>query len=189
MNKAAASKSKFIETIVGDKIRLRDKELSDARNDYKWRTDPELVQLDAASILPFSFAQYLAAYATELRYPSSLKRDFAIETMDEGKHIGNCTYYDINETKGEAEIGIIIGDREYWNDSYGADAVNTLVNYIFQHTNLKRIYLKTLDWNARAQKCFKKCGFSECGHLVRDNFIFLLMEIPRGQWQERQREI
>lgn len=172
--------------IVGSKIKLRDKKLADARDDYTWRTDPELARLDATSLLTITFPQYLAAYATELRYPSLIKREFAIETLNDGKHIGNCTYYDINEAKGEAELGIVIGERDYWDDSYGTDAVNTLVNHIFQQTNLKRIYLKTLDWNTRAQKCFKKCGFVECGRLVKDGFNFLLMEMRRKHWQDRQ---
>jgi RimJ/RimL family protein N-acetyltransferase len=174
--------------IIGSKIKLRGKKLADARDDYTWRTDPELARLDATSLLTITFPQYLAAYATELRYPSLTKREFGIETLDEGKHIGNCTYYDINETKGETELGILIGERDFWDESYGTDAVNTLVNHIFRETKLERVYLKTLDWNTRAQKCFKKCGFTECGHLVRDGFNFLRMEMHRERWQERQIE-
>ena len=76
--------------IIGSKIKLRDKRLADARDTYVWRTDPELAQLDATSLLTTTFPQYLSAYATELCYPSSTKREFAIETLD-GKHIGICT--------------------------------------------------------------------------------------------------
>ncbi len=173
--------------ITGSKIKLRNRKLADARDEYMWRTDPELARLDATSLLTISLPQYQSAYAGELCYPTSTKREFAIETLD-GKHIGNCIYYDINESKGEAELGIIIGNRDYQDKGYGTDAVTTLVNHIFRQTNLKRIYLKTLDWNTRAQKCFKKCGFTEYGHLARDGFSFLLMEIYHKQWQERQIE-
>ena len=173
--------------ITGSKIKLRNRKLADARDEYMWRTDPELARLDATSLLTTSFPQYQSAYAGELCYPTSTKREFAIETLDD-KHIGNCIYYDINESKGEAELGIIIGNRDYRDKGYGTDAVTTLVNHIFRQTNLKRIYLKTLDWNTRAQKCFKKCGFTEYGHLARDGFSFLLMEIYHKQWQEWQIE-
>ncbi len=167
--------------ISGTKIRLREKRLADALGDYIWRTDPELAHLDAAPLLTATLPQYLSDYTDELRYPSSIRYRFAIESLD-GKHIGNCTYYSIDETKGEAELGIMIGNRDYWDKSYGADTVTTLVNYIFHQTNLKRIYLKTLESNSRAQKCFKKCGFTPYGHLVRDGFSFVLMEINRKQW-------
>jgi len=173
--------------IIGSKIRLRDKRLADARNNYRWQTDLELVRLDATSLLTITFPQYLSAYTFELYHPSSTRREFAIETLD-SKHIGNCTYYNIDEADGEAELGIIIGNSDYWDKGYGADAITALLNYIFHKTNLKRIYLKTLDWNNRAQRCFEKCGFTQYGQSVRDGFSFLLMEIHRKQWQERQTE-
>ena len=164
--------------IFGNKVKLRGKKLSDARNDYRWQSDPELTKLDAAPGLSVSFSVYLLDYTNQL-HDSGLKRyPFAVETLD-GKHIGNCTCYDINKAKGEAQLGIMIGDRSYWDKGYGTDAVTTLVNHIFLNTNLKRVYLKTLDWNLRAQKCFKKCGFTPCGYLNMDGNYFVLMELKR----------
>jgi RimJ/RimL family protein N-acetyltransferase len=174
--------------IIGSKVKLRDKRLSDARNDYQWQTNPELVRLDATPLLTISYPNYLLDYTTALRYQAAIRHAFAIETL-EGKHIGNCVYYNVNKTKGEAELGIMLGDGDYWDKGYGTDAVTTLVNHIFQQTNLKRIYLKTLDWNRRAQKCFQKCGFAPCGSMARDGYNFVLMEIFRKQWAERQSEV
>jgi len=171
--------------ITGSKIRLRAKRLADAQNDYTWQTDPELAQLDASPLQTMPFPQYLSEYTGEIHYPSFTRRQFAIDTLD-GKHIGNCTYYGINEKKGEAEIGIIIGERSCWDRGYGADAVIAFLGYIFRRTNLKRIYLKTLNLNIRAQKCFQKCGFTPYGHLVKDGFNFVLMEIYRERWERQQ---
>jgi len=173
--------------ITGTKIKLRDKRLADALDDYTWRTDPELAQLDATPLLTATFPQYLSGYTSELRYPFPTRRPFAVETLS-GKHIGNCVYYNINDTKGEAELGIMIGDRDYQDKGYGTDAVTTLVSYIFRQTNLKRIYLKTLNSNRRAQRCFQKCGFTSYGHLSKDGYSFTLMELHRKQWQEQQTE-
>ena len=173
--------------IINSKIILRDKRLADAPDDYTWGTDPELAHLDAAPPFTTTFARYLSDYTNQLRYLPLIRHQFAIDTL-EGKHIGNCAYYDVDETKGEAELGIMIGDRNCWDKGYGADAVTTLVSYIFQQINLKRIYLKTLDSNKRAQKCFQKCGFTPYGHLVKNGFSFALMEIHRKQWGKRQTE-
>jgi len=170
--------------INGRKIKLRDKRLEDTLDDYTWQTDPELARLDAIPRLIITYSQYLSIYASELRYASSTRHRFAIDTLD-GNHVGNCAYYGINEAKGEAELGIMIGNRDYWDKGIGADAVTTLVNYVFQQTKLTRIYLKTLDSNSRAQKCFQKCGFTPYGRLVRDGFSFVLMEIHRRQWEEQ----
>jgi RimJ/RimL family protein N-acetyltransferase len=164
--------------ITDSKVRLKEKSLADAAADYAWKTDPELAELDAAPQLKINFQDYLAEYLRELHHPSPKRKRLAIETLD-GKHIGNCTYYDINMAKGEAELGIIIGDRDYWDKGYGTSAVNALVNHIFQQTKLNRIYLKTLASNIRAQKCFAKCGFTPYGHLKHNGYNFVLMELYR----------
>ena len=169
--------------ITGTRVRLRDKKMSDARDDYTWQTDPELAQLDAVPVITISFAQYLLDYTWELRLPSLMTRRFAVESLD-GKHIGNCSYYNVDGNKGEAELGILIGNRDYWNKGYGVDTITTLVSHIFNRTGLKRIYLKTLESNIRAQKCFRKCGFTPYGHMARDGYSFLLMEIRRDQWEK-----
>jgi RimJ/RimL family protein N-acetyltransferase len=164
-------------TLTGDKVRLRPKRLRDALNDYQWRKDAELCRLDATQPTNSSFEDYLklAAGAPSC---SSQSCHFAIETLD-GKHIGNCSYFGIDEANGDAEIGIMIGDKAYWNRCYGTYAMRTVLNYIFSQTSLKRIHLKTLDWNIRAQKCFEKCGFTSCGNLTQGEHSFILMEIRR----------
>ncbi len=174
--------------IVGNKIILREKKLGDARNDYTWEANPELAELDAAPPVAMAFFRYLSDYAQELRNPLSTSCRFAIETPD-GKHIGNCAYYNISQTTGEAELGIMIGIHDYWSKGYGTDAVGTLLDYIFLNTKLNRIYLKTLESNARAQRCFQKNGFVPYGHIVKDGYNFMLMEISRDQWKYRQNKM
>jgi RimJ/RimL family protein N-acetyltransferase len=167
------------------KTRLREKRLSDASSDYLWQTDPELAALDAVPPQSLSYPDYLGRYAAELRYASAQRQRFAIETLD-GEHIGNCTYYAINHKRGEAEMGIMIGNRDYWDKGYGVDAITGLLDIIFAETRLNRIYLKTLASNTRAQKCFAKCGFTRCGRLSRDGYDFVLMETYRRHWLERE---
>lgn len=174
-------------TIAGQKVRLRRKRLSDARNDYAWQTNAELAQLDAAPLLTTSYEQYIVDYTTELRYPTSSRRIFGIETFD-GKHIGNCVYYNIDEQKGDAEMGIMLGDRDYWDKGYGTDVACTLVDHIFSETKIKRLYLKTLEWNHRAQRCFEKCGFTASGRMTRAGYDFLQMELHRKDWEARKVE-
>ncbi|MBN1161208.1 MAG: GNAT family N-acetyltransferase [Dehalococcoidales bacterium] len=183
-DKLAGLKPLHSSIITGKKTRLREKKLSDVRNDYRWQSDPELSRLDAAPVLEMSFAIYLLDYSSVLsrrdtRFP------LAIDTL-EGRHIGNCTCYDIDEKKGEAQVGIMIGDRDYWDKGYGNDAVNTLVDHVFRNSSLDRLYLKTLDWNKRAHRCFEKCGFTDCGQLKHSGHNFILMELKREKWEKRQ---
>ena len=169
--------------MLGTKVRLREKKLTDARNDYRWQTNSELTRLDAMPLLDISFPRYLLDYTTALHNSTPKRKTFAIETLG-GRHIGNCVYYNIDREKGEVELGIMIGERDCWDRGYGADAVATLVDDIFGETDMQRIYLKTLDWNRRAQRCFIKCGFTPCGQMVRNGHHFVLMEMRRAQWQK-----
>ena len=173
-------------TIEGQKVRLRAKGLSDVRNDYAWQSDPELARLDANAVLTMPFAEYLLSYTHQLSYSARNSFRFAIETLD-GKHIGNCTYYNIDQPEGEAELGIMVGDCNGWDQGYGTDAVTALLNHIFRQTSLQRLHLKTLEWNLRAQKCFLKCGFTPSGRLSQDRYDFTVMEITRKQWPERSK--
>lgn len=168
--------------IKGTKVVLREKRLEDAANDYLWKRDAELASLDATIPLDMTYSEYLFVYAEELHFANAGGHRFAIETLD-GKHIGNCTYYNLDEHKGEAEIGILIGDRAYWNKGYGADVIITLISQIFEETNIKRIYLHTLEWNIRAKKCFQKCGLVSCGRVHRAGHDFVMMEIKRSAFQ------
>ena len=170
--------------LKGKKIVLREKRWEDATNDYAWRSDDELARLDAAPPLKIPYTEYLFEHATELSSPSERRRRFAIESLD-GKHIGNCMYYDIDKKKGQAELGIMIGDRNYWEQGYGTDAVTVLLDHIFSTTSLNRIYLKTLEWNARAQACFQKCGFVPYGHAKKRNNNFVTMALTRNDWERR----
>ena len=164
----------------GEKVNLREKRLSDAPRDYAWRPDPELARLDAASPLRMSYADYLRIYEDELRFPTPWSRRLTIETI-EGIQIGNCMYYDVDYVGRRTELGILIGDRDYWGRGYGTDAVTTLLDYIFDTTQMTRVYLHTLDWNVRAQKSFAKCGFVPVRRVRRSGKDFIFMEVGKEQ--------
>lgn len=167
------------EVARGARVVLREKRLGDAPNDFRWRTDAELARYDAARPFAGTYNDFLALYRDELNYPSPYRRSLAIETLD-GRHIGNAMYYNIDQNRREAEIGITIGEREYWNQGYGTDAVAVLVRHILEVTGFERVHLKTLEWNHRARRAFEKAGFVECGRVRRGGNGFILMEIWRS---------
>ena len=65
----------------------------------------------------------------------------------------------------------------------GSDVVITLLDHIFSTTKLERVYLNTLEWNIRAQRCFEKCGFVRSNRRRRYHNNFVTMEIYRSSWQ------
>ena len=167
--------------LYGGRIILRDKRSDDAENDYRWRSDPELARLDAAIPLTMSFERYLKLFEDQMKYPTPGSHHYSIDTLDD-RFIGNCMYYDMDTVNLEAELGIVIGDRDYWSDGYGYDAVTTLLDHMFNARNLKRVYLHTLEWNGRAQKSFSKCGFNAVRPIRRMAHDFILMDVLRDDW-------
>ena len=118
--------------LSGGNIILRRKRPEDVSNDYIWRSGPELSRMDAAPRLNISIDEFKKIFEEQLRYPSPDTYRFAIDTAI-GKHIGNCMYYDIDFGKGQAELGIMIGNRDYWSRGYGTDVVNTLHSVIWHY--------------------------------------------------------
>lgn len=165
----------------GTLVRLREKTTDDAERDYAWRCDPELAAYDAARPLTMKFANYLAMISEELQYPVAHRRTFAIEDRETGKHIGNVMYYSYDAFRRDAEMGITIGDRDYWSHGYGTDTVRTMVRYLFSELRLRKVYLHTLTWNVRAQVAFERAGFQRIREVTRGGYDFVYMEIyPDG---------
>ena len=168
--------------IKGQKVILREKNIEDAEDDYRWRTDEELAKLDATRPINMSFSNFRSYVEEEIRSPSPRSKRLAIDTIY-GKHIGNFMYYDIDLRRGESELGIMIGDRSYWSKGYGSDAIRAVRNHLFSQTTLKRLYLHTLEWKERARKSFTNAGLREVKLVSRGGLKFVLMETLRSEWE------
>ena len=170
------------EIIRGEKVVIRGKRIEDAPDDYAWRTDAELAKLDASQPLRMSYRDFLKFSKDELRYSGGTSRRLAIDTFD-GEHIGNCMYYDVDLRRGHAELGIMIGKREYWGRGYGTDTVVTLLAHVFTTMSINLVYLHTLEWNERARRAFAKSGLRETENVRRSGLDFVKMEIGRKEWE------
>jgi RimJ/RimL family protein N-acetyltransferase len=168
---------------VGKKVRMRPKRQKDAFQDYSWRKDPELVELDAATPVQMSYEEYAKGYVWELEHPAKHRRRFSIETMD-GKYIGHCAFFDMDEERNDAQLGIMVADRNYWGKGYGTEAVKLLLEHGFNSLQLRTINLRSLDWNIRAHKSFLKSGFATVGERVEDGLNFVIMRITREEWEK-----
>lgn len=111
---------------------------------------------------------------------------FAIET--DGKFIGQCALFNINPIAQTCELGITIGDKEYWGRGYGRESIELLVAYAFQHRNFHRVWLEVHANNSRAVHAYAACGFRQEGRLrehVWSNGRYedlIVMGILRVEW-------
>ena len=173
-------------SLRGVRVIVREKDLSDVSDDYDWRTDVELAKLDATRPLGMSYDDFYRYSKEDLTQPSMRSKRLAIDSI-EGKHIGNCMFYDIDLRDGEAEVGIMIGDKDYWGQGYGTEAMDVLLDHMFTAYPFNRIYLHTLTWNQRALNSFRKSGLREVRQVRRSGSDFIKMEISRDAWEALRR--
>jgi diamine N-acetyltransferase len=153
-------------TILGQKIRLRAIERNDIPAFVRWFNDPEVRQY-LEMYLPMSQAQEENWFETQLDDDSG--RIFGIETLD-GALLGNIGLHRINWKDRFAELGIVIGERPFWSQGYGTDAIRTLLRFAFRQMNLHRVFLRVFEYNQRAMRCYEKCGFKLEGRLRQAHF-------------------
>ena len=182
----ACMNSMYRMPISGVLVSLHPKSLSDAPRDYIWRKDAELAALNGQPPLKISFIRYVTQFESAPATDHPIKEVLSIKTLAEGRHIGNCSVYNIDWDRAEAYVGIVIGDRRYWDKGYGSDTFKTLVGYAFNHLSLRRLHLKTLERNIRAQKCFSRCGFQPCGSLLENEDTYILMQLCYEDYATRE---
>jgi RimJ/RimL family protein N-acetyltransferase len=174
--------------IQGELVNLRSSEPSDAERAFGWFNDGEVLQyLNVRYPISRTGEQALIeARASSLT--SFVDPHFAIETKD-GTHIGFIDFHQPSAENRCATLGITIGDKAYWSKGYGADAVRTLLRFGFEEMNLHRIDLTVDARNARAQACYRNCGFVEEARLRQHRYAngayhdTLWMSVLRHEWE------
>jgi len=172
----------FKETLAETaRLRLRTKEVHDASNDYRWKCDPEIAKYEGSVPLVQSYYVFLRRYANEINIIDKNRRTLAIDTK-EGQQIGNIMYYNARHSVGDAELGILIGEAAFRGLGYGFEATVGFLRLVFESEMFNLIYLHSLDWNTRAQKCFENAGFSLVDRVSRRGHSFVRMETTREKW-------
>jgi RimJ/RimL family protein N-acetyltransferase len=155
--------------LEGELVRLRAREPDDLERNLRWINDPEVRLLLLGSRYPIS--RGAEEKWMEANQSSSFEHvRLAIETK-EGQHIGNLDLRQASPEHRAANLGIMIGERDYWGRGYGTDALRTLLRLAFGDMNLNRVWLMTGENNSRAQACYRRCGFREEGRLRQDRYL------------------
>ena len=172
--------------LKGEKVILRPMKQDDLTRQHEFNQDLELYGLDSdyPRVSPLEKAR--SFYETRTKYDENIA-PFAIEA--DGKYIGYCSLMHLQNRYGNLELGILIGDREYWGRGYGRDAIKLLLEYGFYYLGARRIELTTHAKNERALHCYRACGFVEEGRprkviwIEGDYTDLVNMSILRDEWQ------
>ena len=74
-------------------------------------------------------------------------------------YLGTISLKNISRTDNNAEYAIVMS-RNSWGNGFAQKATEEILNYAFRTLHLHKVYLNVLAENIRANKFYKKCGFS-----------------------------
>lgn len=155
---------KYLKKLVGDRIYLAPKGTTEEEIEKftEWLNDFEVTDYIGRT-------NQIMTYDTEREYLEKAakntgdKRSFNIIEKETDKLIGTIGLENVNWIERNAVLGIFIGDNDFRNKNYGAEAIKLLLEYGFKYLNLHSIRLDLLSINERAHKCYLKCGFKDTG--------------------------
>jgi RimJ/RimL family protein N-acetyltransferase len=118
---------------------------------------------------------------------------YSIVDLETDELIGNCGFADIDLANRNAEVGIFIGNKEFWNKGYGTEALSLLLDYGFRALNLHNVMVNANENNKGAIRCYEKIGFKRIGirrealqrnlEIINDVFMDLLTDDFYGNEQ------
>ena len=174
--------------LKGKLVNLRAIERKDLDEIMKWVNDREVTKYLAAFLYPVSRAEE-EKFLERAMSRNDTEKNLVIETK-EGVYIGQISLHKIDWKNNNAELGIIIGNKEYWSKGYGTEAIKILLHHAFNQMNLYKIYLRVFEFNQRGIRCYEKCGFKKEGKL-RKNYFYkakyydvILMGILKDEFEK-----
>ena len=150
--------------IEGEHVRLRKLERTDLPTLHRWMNDREVMAW--ARFSPdhmVSLAALEKEYEKELAGEDHERATFFVEDRETGKAIGWTTVRTWDRKHVNANLGIGLGEKEFWGRGYGTEAVSLLLGIVFDQQGWHRAELYTLVENERAIRSAEKCGFRHEG--------------------------
>ena len=172
--------------LVGKKCYLSPIDVNDADKFTEWLNDMEILvnlQLYGGAI----------SLENERAFLSDLSKDhnYSIIDLETEVLIGNCGFMDIDHINQTSGVGIFIGNKKYWNQGFGTEALSLLIDYGFKALNFHNIMLKVYEYNKSAIKCYEKIGFKQIGkrrealHRNLEKHNILYMDILPNEFYEK----
>jgi RimJ/RimL family protein N-acetyltransferase len=125
-------------------------------------TDDYISWLNDSVVLQYSNQRFFSHdYQSCKKYFQSFEKSknlfLAIRVKKTSVIIGTLTVY-FNEDHGVADIGIMIGNRDEWGKGHGQDAWDTILSWLLNNQNVRKVTAGTLACNIAMRNIIKKSG-------------------------------
>jgi len=181
--------------LFGERVRLRAAEKEDITVFLRWINDPDITE-NLMLISPMSRFEEEHWYENMMKRPSH-EHVFVIEIKGKDsdkdyRPIGTCQFINIDWRNRSAEVGIMIGEKTFWDQGYGTETMHLLLRHGFATLNLHRVWLRVYAKNTRGIRTYEKAGFQKEGNFRQAHFQhnryydIHLMSVLEHEWQENQ---
>ena len=177
----------YFKKMIGTKCYLSPIDENDAEKFTSWINDLEMTQF-----LPKLYSRSINVQnEKELLGKISKEHNYSIIDIGTNELLGNCGFHAIDHIYPTCEVGIFIGNKDYWNKGYGTEALSLLLDYGFKALNFHNITLRVVSFNERAIKSYEKVGFRFIGKqretVTKDKkrYDMILMDILYNEFYER----
>lgn len=147
--------------LKGRKVELVPLSREDAAATWRWMNDLEIVLNYGSDPFPVTLQaqqDYLGGLAAR---KDALILGIRRKGREELIGIGGLSH--IEWVNQRAELTICIGEKADQGKGYGTEATELILNHAFTRLNLHSVLLRVIAYNARAQRCYEKCGFKPIG--------------------------
>ncbi len=156
--------------LLSERVGLRPLQGEDVWALYKWFNDPRVLETLGAQHLLFSVSLDEEKKIVERDLNAKDRKAFIILKLEDRSLIGIILLTDIDPRNSSAQLNIVLGEVDQWNQGYGREAIKLLLDFAFEQMNLHRVWLRVAEYNERALKCYLACGFETEGRMRQDHF-------------------
>jgi RimJ/RimL family protein N-acetyltransferase len=159
----------------------------------RWYSDPEIARLaryQEAPMRPEEIERFFTA-----RVVGADALAMAIHERIGDRLVGTCAFSQLDGDNGSALYHITIGEKDAWGRGYGTEATRLMLDHAFGVLGLHRIALFVFEFNERAIRAYRRCGFVVEGRsresIFRDGHWWdeLAMSVLESDWRRTRAAI
>jgi RimJ/RimL family protein N-acetyltransferase len=152
-----ARRAWFPDEIEGDRVVLRRHAPDNLRAFMRWYSDPEVARLARYQDGPMRTDEIERFFTARVVGPDSLA--LGVHVRASGRLIGTCAFSQLDGDNGSALYHITIGEKDAWGQGYGTEATELMLRHAFEVLALHRVALAVFEFNERAIRSYRRCGF------------------------------
>jgi RimJ/RimL family protein N-acetyltransferase len=182
-----APRTWFPEALRGTGVVLRPHVPENLEAFRRWYSDPEIARLARYQDGPMRPEEIERFFVARVVGRDALA--MAIHERSTGRLIGTCAFSQLDGDNGSALYHITIGEKDAWGHGHGTEATRLMLDHAFGSLGLHRIALFVFEFNERAIRAYRRCGFVVEGRsresIFRDGQWWdeLAMSVLESDWR------